>query len=454
MATDIKTDTGTDQILLAASNHDLDALKQLLQEPGAANAQDPDTGFAPLHAAIAACAPDDDLEGEVGTNGTGDAVHGNALSEEAALATIKLLFENGAIWNELDTDDETPGCIARRLGLNQVYEAIVEAGVRAELLFNRLDDYEPIPDVESGEDDHDDDKIEGFEPVPDSRTSQVTNGAVQEPIEGFEPLPNPSDRPAASATRPAPVLHAEQVGSSVPVLTHGNSGQGTLQQSVQESIQESAPGSGQQSGQGSSQETQSMQPALKNPNVNSEDYLASELTYSGDRLLDSDKNAVMMDWETEIMYKSVEKTVPKPGLRTMNVGFGMGIVDEAFLAKDPAMHHIIEAHPLVMSRMKERGWYDKPNVTVHEGKWQEVLPRLVEEGVVLDAIYFDTYAEDYKDLKAFFQDFVIGLLDSNGLFGFYNGLGADRQICYDVYTKVRQPFASPASLLCIVTDNA
>jgi type IV protein arginine methyltransferase len=86
--------------------------------------------------------------------------------------------------------------------------------------------------------------------------------------------------------------------------------------------------------------------------------------------------------------------------------------------------------------MKEKGWFEKPNVRVHQGKWQDVLPKLVEEGVVLDAMYYDTYAEDYKDLKHFFDEYVIALLDSNGLFGFYNGLGADRQVCYDVYTKV------------------
>lgn len=30
----------------------------------------------------------------------------------------------------------------------------------------------------------------------------------------------------------------------------------------------------------------------------------------------------------------------------------------------------------------------------------------------------------------------MGLLESGGRFGFFHGLGADRQICYDVYTKV------------------
>lgn len=420
LAAEIDTDTTTDEILLAATNHDLGALKKLLGEPGSANVQDPDTGFTPLHAAIASCEADDDLTEDTDTNG---AIHKQALDEEGGLETVRILFENGAIWNDVDNNDETPGCLALRLGLKKIYEAVVEAGVRAELLFARLDAYAPLGEDEEDEKDGDvdeadpgqdeedeagDNKIEGFEPVPYERRAQPSSNALQEPIEGFEPLPNPSETRAAPPT-PATAA-APQPDSSVPDLTQTTPDADTAQP---------------------------IEPILKNPNVNSEDYLASDLTYSGDRLLDSDKNAVMMDWETEIMYKSVDKLVPRPGLRTMNVGFGMGIVDGAFLAKEPAMHHIVEAHPMVMKRMREKGWYDKPNVTVHEGRWQDVLPKLVEQGVVLDAIYFDTYAEDYKDLKIFFQEFVIGLLDSTGLFGFYNGLGADRQICYDIYTRVR-----------------
>jgi protein arginine N-methyltransferase 2 len=415
--TGVDLDTTTDEILLAATNHDLETLRKLLNEPGAANVQDPDTGFAPLHAAISSCEADEDASD---VNGEGDAVHNAALSEESALETVKLLFENGAIWNELDVNDETPGCVARRLGLKKVYEAIVEAGVRAELLFNRLDEFAPLNGEDSDEEEEDEDeKIVGFEPSPAGSAPPVAtgNGAVHDPAEvvGFEPTPNPSHLQAAPAT-----LGAQQGDSSVPTLVQTNENGETSEPS---------------------------ETVLRNPNVNSEDYLTSELEYSGDRLLDSDKNAVMMDWETEIMYKSVENLVPKKGLRTMNVGFGMGIVDGAFLEKDPAMHHIIEAHPQVHKRMRDKGWYNKPNVTVHEGKWQEVLPKLLEQGVVLDGIYFDTYAEDYKDLKIFFQEYVIGLLEPQGLFGFYNGLGADRQVCYDVYTRVCRPSQPPSDTL-------
>ena len=416
LAAAIDADTATEEILLAATNHDLAALRKLFQTHDA-KVQDADTGFSPLHAAIAACEPDHDLIHDAEVNGAGDAINGEALSEESALATVKLLFENGAIWNELDRNDETPGCIAWRLGLRSIYDAMVDAGVRAELLFDRLDDYELLPDdpgeEQGDEEDPEDEEIMGFEPAPERNEPlpRNVNGTHQD-FEGFEPSPNPSYK-----------IDEDEPGPDGRPRTNSNAVQPI---DGEESQQQTEP---------IATEHQT-EPVLTNPNVNSEDYLRSDLTYSGDRLLDSDKNAVMMDWETEIMKMSANKLCPKPGLRTMNVGFGMGIVDAMFLANNPSEHHIVEAHPQVIARMKEQGWFDKPNVKIHQGKWQDVLPKLVEEGVSLDAIYYDTYAEDYKDLKQFFDEYVIALLESDGQFGFYNGLGADRQVCYDVYTKV------------------
>ena len=414
----IDADTTTEEILLAATNHDLEALRKLF-EKNDAKVQDADSGYSPLHAAIAACEPDEELKSDVKLNGEGDAINGHALSEESALETIRLLFENGAIWNELDANDETPGCLALRLGLMDLYSAIVDAGVRAELLFNRLDDYEPLPDEgdENYNDDEFDDAIVGFEPAPERNEPLPRNvNGTQELPEGFEPSPNPSYK----------IDEKEGAAGAGQASTNSDAAQQT-----QEAPRET-------------------EPILTNPNVNSEDYLKSELTYSGDRLLDSDKNAVMMDWETEIMKTSADKLCPRQGLRTMNVGFGMGIVDSMFLANNPSEHHIVEAHPQVIARMKEKGWFEKPNVKIHQGKWQDVLPKLVEQGVVLDAIYYDTYAEDYRDLKQFFDEYVIALLDSDGMFGFYNGLGADRQVCYDVYTKVGS--SSRPTQACMVAD--
>lgn len=361
----VETDLQTQSLLLAAANHDIPALRNLLRN-SSANVQDPETRFTPLHAAIAACEPDTSPEPSKTVNGhtNGETTNGEvAESEErkreieAATKTIKLLFENGAIWNDLDANGETPGCIAHRLGLKELYELCVDAGVRAELLLSRLDEYQPLGDVDSEEDEEDVDEVtEGVEQV-----------AIDEELDG---------------------------------------------ETEDESTQ----------------------------NAN---YLASILTFDRNRILDGSANGVMMDWETKLMKTSADLLIPADGLRVLNVGHGMGIIDGIFQEKKPKSHHIIEAHPDVLKCMKEQEWHEKPGVVIYEGRWQDIVSSLIEKGELFDAIYFDTFAEEYKALREFFTEHVIGLLDpaggvdgEGGKFGFFNGMGADRQVCYDVYNKI------------------
>ncbi|KAH0028720.1 arginine N-methyltransferase 2, partial [Aureobasidium melanogenum] len=387
-AMDIDTDTTEQEILLAATNHDIDSLRHLLRTPkGSANVVDSDTGMTPLHAAIAACEPDDETAQDKKDMDVDEAATLNdaALEEEEALKTIKFLLENGAIWNDLDDNNETPGCLALRLGLKKCYEAMVEAGVRAELLLSRLDGFELLAQYED-DSEEEEQEVEDFEIVEGENGDSLQESMVE-------------------------------VDESAPELV-GPDGTVPGTESVPELVQVDENG----------QETK--------VDVNSEDYLASHLTFKGDRLLDADKNGVMMSWETDIMQKTVDRLCPEPGLRVLNVGHGMGIIDAIFQDKKVAVHHIIEAHPDVLARMRKDGWYEKPGVKIHEGRWQDVVPKLVEQNEVFDGIYFDTFAEEYKALKEFFTEYVIGLLDPEGRFGFFNGLGADRQVCYDVYTRV------------------
>jgi protein arginine N-methyltransferase 2 len=312
-----------------------------------------------LHAAIAACEPEpEDKEGQTNGNTDVNVDEGKKEQEneiEAAVKTMKLLFENGAIWNDLDANGETPGCIAHRIGLKELYELCVDAGVRAELLLSRLDQYQLLggddSDEEDDEDEIDEDEIEVVD---------INDGDAQ----GDESTENPN-------------------------------------------------------------------------------YLASSLKFDRDRLLDADANGVMMEWETTLMRRSAELLVPTSGLRVLNIGHGMAIIDSIIQEKQPKSHHIIEAHPDVLKRMKEQGWYEKTGVVIHEGRWQDIVPGLVEKNEMFDAIYFDTFAEEYKDLREFFSEFVIGLLDpagglngEGGKFGFFCGMGADRQVAYDVYNKI------------------
>ena len=75
--------------------------------------------------------------------------------------------------------------------------------------------------------------------------------------------------------------------------------------------------------------------------------------------------------------------------------------------------------------MKNHGWYDKPGVTILEGKWQDYLdsdPILSVGG--FDVVYTDTFSEDYNDLHEFFEHLPNLLAGSDSRFSFFNGLGA------------------------------
>ncbi|KAG0639291.1 S-adenosyl-L-methionine-dependent methyltransferase [Tuber brumale] len=339
ISTPAPTDLNTTMLLLASADHNTSVLTSLLKT-SSPNVQDPDSKRTPLHVAIAGCNKDDPPE-----------------KLRAAEDTLKLLLQNGAIWNDLDRDGETPGCVAYRLGLKGLYEVMVEAGVRAELILARLGGWEEIEDEDADDEDGGGEAVEGAEGV-----QKEGNG----------------------------------IGAAVEVVAEER-------------------------------------------DVNSENYLKSELKYHEDKLLDSDNNGVMMEWERDIMGRSVEALLPgdKPGRSIMNIGFGMGIFDTIAQKKNVSRHIIVEPHKDVLKKMKEEGWDKKPGVVILEGRWQDALDPLIQAGESIDAIYFDTFAEDYTQLKLFFSEYVIALLSQEGgRFSFFHGLGADRRISYDVYTRV------------------
>jgi protein arginine N-methyltransferase 2 len=405
----IDLDTRTQEILLAASNHDLNTLKPFLQVPGAASVQDPETGFTPLHAAIAACSQASQSTAANDGRSTNGPVNGatnghshdskddkneeGEVDIEKAKATVKELFLSGAIWNDLDMKNETPGCLAWRLGQKELYELVVEAGVRAELLMNLMGGYEQLPDEDSEEEEE-----ENADAIIEDEQPNNTEVSI-----------------AAASSNTAPVPEVSQ-----------------------------------------------------QEDVTSEAYLASTLTFHPSKLLDASSNGVMMAWETPIMSLTAQLLAPTSGLRILNIGFGLGIIDRLFAATEPAAHHIIEAHPDVLAKLQSAptlgdeieaneetdgaGSEEVDNFTffgpswraqnqgtthvLHAGTWQSIIPTLLESETVFDVIYFDTFGESYIELKRFFTEYVVGLLAPEGRFGFFNGLGADRRVCYDVYTRV------------------
>ncbi len=174
---------------------------------------------------------------------------------------------------------------------------------------------------------------------------------------------------------------------------------------------------------------------VKPPNVVArETFLATPLRYeegveglrlmtgatAGDANLD---DAVMMTWERDIMAMHVERFRSHGCKSVLNVGFGLGIIDsqlEALPADELEHHFIIEAHPDVLAHMRERGWFANPRVTVLQGTWQEQLPLLIERGVTIDCVFFDTF-ETLDDMREF-HDLLVNVLAPDGLYSFFNGL--------------------------------
>ncbi|KAI9183067.1 Arginine N-methyltransferase 2 [Blastocladiella emersonii ATCC 22665] len=174
--------------------------------------------------------------------------------------------------------------------------------------------------------------------------------------------------------------------------------------------------------------------APEQPDTNSA-YLQQKLVYTadGDRLLDAENNGVMMGWERPLMRASVDAIVPRAGLRVLNVGYGLGIIDKMIADTQPAEHHIIEAHPDVLARIRETR--DMDHAVVHAGTWRDVVPDLLAAGTQFDAIYFDTYAEYFDDLAEFTES-AVDLLAPGGMYSWFHGGGASNAVFNEVYRRI------------------
>lgn len=267
---------------------------------------------------------------------------------------IKLLLEHSAPWNALDRRGKCAGDYAVDSGVQEAIDTLVTAGVTAELLFGAMDRQEKI------------NQLENSLPIPPT-LNQTTSG--ESTVAAAAGSPYDAHFPAA------PGQYLEDRG----------------------------------------------------------------VRYDGDKLLDSSDDAVMMEWETPLMEAhadillgdnlsmfgdmfsslsvqllplvntpfqpvltnietkhsiiitppsslNIEVTQPQHRRSVLNIGFGMGIIDNALQARQPGHHTIIEAHPLVYQEMLSKGWHMKPNVTIIFGKWQDHIDNIG----TFDAVFFDT----------------------------------------------------------------
>mmetsp|Transcript_1768 Transcript_1768/g.4461 ORF Transcript_1768/g.4461 Transcript_1768/m.4461 type:complete len:344 (+) Transcript_1768:49-1080(+) len=193
---------------------------------------------------------------------------------------------------------------------------------------------------------------------------------------------------------------------------------------------------------GAAERASRSQSASTSSAVNS-DYLQQKLHYSADgtKLLDADGEAVMMGWEGPLMERHAEvicshgpdRAGPDRGGDVLNVGFGLGLVDEAIQRHRPRSHTIIEAHPDVYKHALDKGWDKRANLLL--GRWQDVLPTLGDRK--FDGIFFDTYGEYYGEMSDF-HELLPKLLKPGGVYSFFNGLAPDNIFFHTVEGRVAQ----------------
>ena len=114
------------------------------------------------------------------------------------------------------------------------------------------------------------------------------------------------------------------------------------------------------------------------------------LVFESDKIIDTDHDnmEVMMDWEHDIMKKSVEFISQSKG-DILEIGLGMGIASDYIQAQNVASHTIIEMHPQIIEKLKI--WAaDKTNVTIVEGDWWDIKDTIGK----YDGIFLDTFLDD------------------------------------------------------------
>lgn len=185
-----------------------------------------------------------------------------------------------------------------------------------------------------------------------------------------------------------------------------------------------------------------------------ENYLSQKIHYNNYSLLDeAGETPIMMDWETDMMKKSAE-IICKNGGNVINVGFGMGIIDSFIEQYNIKSHTIIEPHPVVISKMKKDGWFEKKGVNILEGRWQSFFDELPK----FDGVYFDTSPAESFDEHMNFLTNVHKILKPEGILcffhtGFFNpGTKNMPRIMYDVL-KDRFDISSEKIILDIESYN-
>ena len=163
-------------------------------------------------------------------------------------------------------------------------------------------------------------------------------------------------------------------------------------------------------------------------------YIDREIHYTEEGRLMDGTYAIMMDWEKPVMEFQASH-VCRNGGNILNVGFGMGFIDDAIEKYRIKNHSIIELHPGVQDEILKRGWAKKDHVKLFFGDWRKFLPYLPK----FDGVYIDTWDELVIDFASSVED----ILNPGGVFSFFNNPKDDLDgdhIQDDIFYKLKDKF--------------
>jgi protein arginine N-methyltransferase 2 len=170
-------------------------------------------------------------------------------------------------------------------------------------------------------------------------------------------------------------------------------------------------------------------------------YIERELVFQESKIYFADassptgEKAVMMDWESPIMYASAQY-VAENGGNILEIGYGMGISANYIQSFGPKSHIIVEIHPEIASQAKK--WASKVDgVTILQGDWFK-LKKEIQANAPYDGIFYDAYGDD--NVKTI-VDFCKTIINKGGRFTLWNPLPqpftnqkkvAEEQLTYDI----------------------
>jgi guanidinoacetate N-methyltransferase len=136
-------------------------------------------------------------------------------------------------------------------------------------------------------------------------------------------------------------------------------------------------------------------------------------TEDGEEVLVIEQFEVMREFERPYM-REIARTAAAGGGIILNVGFGLGIIDNSIEEFGDAIvqHHIVELNKQIVQRAET--WRDdhprRERIFVHQGDWKDALRMFKEQGLIFDAVAYDAFPLEARELHRDVVPFLEELL--------------------------------------------